>query len=74
VGDLASALADEYDAPRDVILRDVLALLQDLADKRLLTLADTAPDATRADPTTTPPDAEPPDAEPSDAVSSPDDA
>lgn len=33
VGDIATRLAGEYQAPRDVILTDILAMLQDLADK-----------------------------------------
>ena len=33
VGDIATRLASDYQAPRDVILTDILAMLQDLADK-----------------------------------------
>lgn len=33
VKQIADALAAEYDAPSEVILRDSLAMLQDLADK-----------------------------------------
>jgi pyrroloquinoline quinone biosynthesis protein D len=36
VGDIVDALAARYDAPREVIAGDVLALLQDLADKGVL--------------------------------------
>jgi len=36
VADIVSELAEAYAAPRDVILKDVGALLQDLADKRIL--------------------------------------
>ncbi len=37
VGAIVAALAAEYDAPADVIAEDVTLLLQDLADKGLLT-------------------------------------
>jgi pyrroloquinoline quinone biosynthesis protein D len=33
VGDIAALLSREYQAPVDVISRDVVAMLQDLADK-----------------------------------------
>jgi pyrroloquinoline quinone biosynthesis protein D len=33
VADIASGLAKEYNAPKDEILTDVIAMLQDLADK-----------------------------------------
>ena len=33
VGDIAALLSEEYQAPVDVITRDVVAMLQDLADK-----------------------------------------
>jgi pyrroloquinoline quinone biosynthesis protein D len=33
VGDIATLLSKEYQAPVDVITRDVVAMLQDLADK-----------------------------------------
>lgn len=33
VADIATRLASDYKAPRDVILTDILAMLQDLADK-----------------------------------------
>ena len=59
VGDVADALAAEYDAPRDVILRDVLALLRDLAAKRLLTVAD-APASAEHPPAPTPASADAP--------------
>ncbi|MPZ12255.1 MAG: pyrroloquinoline quinone biosynthesis peptide chaperone PqqD [Kiloniellaceae bacterium] len=36
VADIVDDLAAAYAAPRDVILKDVGALLQDLADKRIL--------------------------------------
>jgi len=36
VGEIVSDLAEAFAAPRDVILKDVGALLQDLADKRIL--------------------------------------
>jgi pyrroloquinoline quinone biosynthesis protein D len=36
VGAIVDALAETFAAPRDVILKDVGALLQDLADKRIL--------------------------------------
>ncbi len=36
VAEIVSELAEAYAAPRDVILKDVGALLQDLADKRIL--------------------------------------
>jgi pyrroloquinoline quinone biosynthesis protein D len=33
VGDIAGGLAKEYNAPEDEILTDIVAMLQDLADK-----------------------------------------
>lgn len=36
VSDIADALAEEYSAPVDVIHKDVVELLQDLADKGYL--------------------------------------
>jgi pyrroloquinoline quinone biosynthesis protein D len=36
VGEMADEFATTYNAPREKILKDVLALLQSLADKRLL--------------------------------------
>ncbi len=36
VAEIVTDLADTFSAPRDVILKDVGALLQDLADKRIL--------------------------------------
>ena len=39
VGDVADQLAAKYAAPRDAILTDVIAMLQDLADKGFLTEA-----------------------------------
>lgn len=36
VGEIVNDLAEAFEAPRDVILKDVGALLQDLADKRIL--------------------------------------
>jgi pyrroloquinoline quinone biosynthesis protein D len=39
VGDLAEQLAAKYAAPREAILTDVIAMLQDLADKGFLTEA-----------------------------------
>jgi pyrroloquinoline quinone biosynthesis protein D len=39
VGDVADQLATKYAAPREAILSDVIALLQDLADKGFLTEA-----------------------------------
>jgi pyrroloquinoline quinone biosynthesis protein D len=33
VGDIAGTLAKEYNAPREEILSDIVAMLQDLADK-----------------------------------------
>ena len=39
VGDVADLLAEKYAAPRDAILTDVIAMLQDLADKGFLTEA-----------------------------------
>ena len=38
VGAIADALATRFEAPRDVIMADVAALLQDLADKGALRL------------------------------------
>jgi pyrroloquinoline quinone biosynthesis protein D len=37
VGDIADQLAAKYAAPREAILTDVIAMLQDLADKGFLT-------------------------------------
>ena len=37
VGAMVDELAAKYNAPRDVILRDVSALLQDFADKGVMT-------------------------------------
>ncbi|MBH5368628.1 pyrroloquinoline quinone biosynthesis peptide chaperone PqqD [Bradyrhizobium glycinis] len=37
VGDIADQLAAKYAAPREAILADVIAMLQDLADKGFLT-------------------------------------
>lgn len=39
VGDMADRLAATYAAPREAILTDVIAMLQDLADKGFLTEA-----------------------------------
>ena len=39
VGDVADQLAAKYAAPREAILADVIAMLQDLADKGFLTEA-----------------------------------
>ncbi|SPP93588.1 pyrroloquinoline quinone biosynthesis peptide chaperone PqqD [Bradyrhizobium vignae] len=39
VGDVADQLAAKYAAPREAILTDVIAMLQDLADKGFLTEA-----------------------------------
>ena len=39
VGDIADQLAAKYAAPREAILTDVIAMLQDLADKGFLTEA-----------------------------------
>src|SRR6476659_4848573 len=39
VGDVADQLAAKYAAPREAILSDVIAMLQDLADKGFLTQA-----------------------------------
>jgi pyrroloquinoline quinone biosynthesis protein D len=39
VGDFADLLAAKYVAPREAILTDVIAMLQDLADKGFLTEA-----------------------------------
>jgi pyrroloquinoline quinone biosynthesis protein D len=36
VAEIVNDLAETFEAPRDVILKDVGALLQDLADKRIL--------------------------------------
>ena len=38
VGDIATLLSKEYQAPVDVITRDVMAMLQDLADKGVVKL------------------------------------
>jgi len=40
VGEIAARLAQEYDAPADVIQHDVLAVLKLLADKNFLETAD----------------------------------
>ncbi|WP_454644111.1 pyrroloquinoline quinone biosynthesis peptide chaperone PqqD [Bradyrhizobium liaoningense] len=37
IGDVADQLAAKYAAPREAILADVIAMLQDLADKGFLT-------------------------------------
>jgi pyrroloquinoline quinone biosynthesis protein D len=39
VGDMSDLLAQKYAAPREAILTDVIAMLQDLADKGFLTEA-----------------------------------
>jgi pyrroloquinoline quinone biosynthesis protein D len=39
VGEIVDRLAEKYAAPRDAILTDVIAMLQDLADKGFLTEA-----------------------------------
>ena len=39
VSDIAGLLAEKYAAPREAILTDVIAMLQDLADKGFLTEA-----------------------------------
>ncbi|MGY4285735.1 pyrroloquinoline quinone biosynthesis protein D [Bradyrhizobium sp. LM2.7] len=39
VGDISDQLAAKYAAPREAILTDVIAMLQDLADKGFLTEA-----------------------------------
>jgi pyrroloquinoline quinone biosynthesis protein D len=36
VSDIAAILADEYQAPADLILKDIIDMLQDLADKGVL--------------------------------------
>lgn len=36
VGEIATELSAEYDAPRDVVLRDIVEMLQDLADKGVI--------------------------------------
>jgi len=36
VGAIADALAARFDAPRDLVLKDVTALLQDFADKGVI--------------------------------------
>ncbi len=38
LGGIVDDLAATFNAPRDVILKDVTALLQDLADKQVMTL------------------------------------
>ena len=38
LGGIVDDLAATFEAPRDVILKDVTALLQDLADKQVMTL------------------------------------
>ena len=40
IAQMADELAATYNAPRDRILSDIIALLQTLADKRLLEVAD----------------------------------
>src|SRR5262245_4486505 len=40
VGQMADEFAAAYNAPRERILADIVALLQSLADKRLLDVAD----------------------------------
>ncbi len=37
VSDIAAILADDYKAPADVILKDIIDMLQDLSDKGVLT-------------------------------------
>jgi len=37
VGDIAGELAKEYNAPKDEIVTDIVAMLQDLADKGVVT-------------------------------------
>jgi pyrroloquinoline quinone biosynthesis protein D len=36
VSDIAAILADDYQAPADVILKDIIDMLQDLSDKGVL--------------------------------------
>jgi pyrroloquinoline quinone biosynthesis protein D len=36
VSDIATILADDYQAPADVILKDIIDMLQDLSDKGVL--------------------------------------
>lgn len=36
VADIAAILADDYQAPADVILKDIIDMLQDLSDKGVL--------------------------------------
>jgi pyrroloquinoline quinone biosynthesis protein D len=36
VADIAAILADEYKAPADLILKDIIEMLQDLSDKGVL--------------------------------------
>ena len=43
VDDIVRALAEKYAAPREVIFGDVVAMLQDLADKGFLVTAETVP-------------------------------
>jgi pyrroloquinoline quinone biosynthesis protein D len=40
IDDMASEFASAYNAPRERILSDIIKLLQSLADKRLLEVAD----------------------------------
>lgn len=40
VADIVGTLAEKYNAPREVILTDVVAMLQDLSDKGFLVLAE----------------------------------
>lgn len=40
VGEIAARLAEEYDAPADVILHDVLTVLRLLAEKNFLEIVD----------------------------------
>ena len=37
IDEIAGDLARTFSAPKDVVLKDVIALLQDLTDKRILT-------------------------------------
>lgn len=37
IDEIADDLARTFSAPKDVVLKDVIALLQDLTDKRILT-------------------------------------
>lgn len=42
VSDIADILADEYKAPADLILKDIVDMLQDLADKGVLNAGEPA--------------------------------